>query len=211
RSARPEQIARLSIREIEQGIEGTGIRAGVIKVATDAEGVTPGNDVILRAAARACLATGTPISTHTSSRLKTGGEQLRILLDEGADPAKLCIGHSNDTADREYLTGLLRQGVYWGMDHHFLQFAPDVPDWRERTKILAELIREGFGDRIMLGHDWVPLTAWGAPRSAPAEGPPPDGYLMITRKVLPLLRGLGVSEAQVEALMVGNPRRFFGQ
>ena len=71
----PEELARVFIREIEVGIEGTGIKAGIIKVATSEEGVTPANDIVLRAAAMTCNETGVPISTHTAAMAKVGNDQ----------------------------------------------------------------------------------------------------------------------------------------
>ena len=70
--ATPDMIAPLYIREIEEGIEGTGIKAGIIKVANDVGGVTPEGEIVLRAAARAQKATGVPISTHTWAPERVG-------------------------------------------------------------------------------------------------------------------------------------------
>lgn len=208
--ATPDQIARLYIREIEDGIEGTGIKAGVIKVATNGD-VSPANEVILRAAARALKATGTPITTHSNSVQQNGRQQVQIFQDEGVDLSRVCIGHSNDTTDLEYLTGLLKAGVYLGMDHYALETRPGRPTWQQKTEVVRDLVQMGYGDRIMLSHDYAPLTATGAPRPVRPESPPPDGYLMITRHVLPYLRQLGVTETQLTALLVDNPRRFFGR
>ena len=83
----PEELARVFIREIEVGIEGTGIKAGVIKVATSEEGVTPANDIVLRAAAMTCNETGVPISTHTAALAKVGNDQIAIFRGGGRRPA----------------------------------------------------------------------------------------------------------------------------
>lgn len=209
-SATPDQIARLYIREIEQGIEGTGIKAGVIKVATDGD-VTPPNEIVLRAAARAQRATGVPVSTHTNSVQQNGGQQVRIFQDEGVDMSRVCIGHSNDTLDRAYLEGLLASGAYLGMDHYTLEPRPGRPTWQQKTDVLRDLLQKGYAERLMLSHDYVPITAFGTPRPVTAESSPPEGYLMISRHVLPYLRQLGVSEDQITVMMVDNPRRFFGR
>jgi phosphotriesterase-related protein len=112
----PDTIARLYLREIEEGIEGTGIKAGIIKVANDVEGVTPEGEIVLRAAARAHRATGAPISTHTWAPGRVGEQQARIFEDEGVDLGRVYIGHSNDTTDLGYLEGLLRRGAWLGLD-----------------------------------------------------------------------------------------------
>ena len=114
----PSVIAPLYVKEIEQGIEGTGIKAGIIKVASDRGGVTQPQEVVLRAAAQAHLATGIPISTHTWSPDKVGDQQVSILEEEGVDLNRVYIGHSNDDTDMDYLLGLLRKGVWLGLDRY---------------------------------------------------------------------------------------------
>ena len=93
----PDEIAALFVREIEQGIEGTGIKAGIIKVANDAEGVTREGELILRAAARAARQTGVRISTHSFAPNRVGEQQGAIFEDEGFDLNRVYIGHSNDS------------------------------------------------------------------------------------------------------------------
>ena len=117
-------MAAAFIREIEVGIENTGIKAGVIKVATDLEhmtddgGLTRPNELILRSAARACIATGIPITTHTAAPARAGDRQIAIFEDEGVDLRRVTIGHSNDSDNIEYLTGIMRKGAFLGMDRY---------------------------------------------------------------------------------------------
>ncbi len=87
---------------------------------------------------------------------------------------------------------------------------PGTPDWRGRTDTAKKLIDTGFGHRIMLGHDWS-VTLSIASRQAQEDRRKynPDGYLFITRNVLPRLRELGASQEDVDKIMVDNPRRFF--
>src|SRR5205823_6639443 len=113
-----DEIAAVFAREIEQGIEGTGIRAGIIKVANDAEGVTREGEIILRAAARAAAQTGARISTHSYAPGRVGEQQVAIFEDEGFDLNRVYIGHSNDTTDVDYLLGLVRKGVWLGLDRY---------------------------------------------------------------------------------------------
>lgn len=209
-NATPEMIAPLFIREIEVGIEGTGIKAGLIKVASDAEGVTREAEMILRAAARAQRATGVPISTHTWAPARVGEQQIRILEAEGTDLSRVYVGHSNDTTDLDYLLGLLRKGVWVGLDRYPGGRTPGTPDWVGRTDTLKQLIDAGFGHRLMLGHDRsVSLThATRAQQEANAAFNP-HGYLFISHVVLPRLRELGVADSVINQLMVENPRRFF--
>jgi phosphotriesterase-related protein len=209
RTADPDDISRLYIREIREGIDGTGIKAGVIKVANDVGGVTEPGEIILRAAARAQKATGVPIITHTWAPERVGDQQVRIFEGEGVDLNRVCVGHSNDTTDLEYLTGLLKKGVWLGMDR-YPSHRPDVPDWRQRTQTLKALLDAGHGDRILLSHD-DPMTNLMQPLAARAERIKrnPDHICFIKRHVLPYLKELGATDAQVRQLVVANPRRFF--
>lgn len=205
----PEQLAVPFIREIEVGIEGTGIRAGVIKVATGDQGVTPANEIVLRAAAKASNATGAPISTHTAALAKVGNDQVAIFEDEGVDLSRVYIGHSNDTDDLDYLSGLVRKGCILGLDHYPGGRMGGL-DWEQRTAVVKRLIDLGFAESITLSHDF------GDSRPALPEvieqrrAYNPDSISFISRRVLPRLRDLGVSENAIQTMMVDVPRRFFG-
>ena len=209
-SATPDMIAPLYIREIEEGIEGTGIKAAIIKVANDMGGVTPEGEIILRAAARAQKATGVPISTHTFPRERVGEQQVKIFEDEGVDLNRVYVGHSNDTTDMDYLLGLLKKGVWIGLDRYPGTPSPENPNWEERTQTVKNLIDAGFGHRIMLGHDWsVTLSIATRETQERRRKYNPDGYLFIQHQVLPRLRELGASKDDINRIMVENPRRFF--
>jgi phosphotriesterase-related protein len=205
----PDQIAGLFVREIEVGIEGTGIKAGIIKVANDRGGVTPEGEVILRAAARAAMRTGVRISTHTYAPERVGEQQVAIFESEGLDLNRVYIGHSNDSTDMDYLQGLIKKGVWLGMDRHQTS-APVGPDAEGRARTLAALIKQGVGDRLMVSHDWSVLgvSRTSDPRASRVHNP--DGWLFAKRKLFPRLLELGISQAQINALNIDNPRRFLG-
>jgi phosphotriesterase-related protein len=205
----PDEIAALFVREIEVGIEGTGIKAGIIKVANDTGGVTREGEIILRAAARAAKQTGVRISTHTYAPERVGEQQVAIFEDEGFDPNRIYIGHSNDTADLDYLLGLVRRGVWLGLDRHQTS-APIGPDAEGRTQTLAALIRAGVGDRLMVSHDWGVLGVSRTSDPRASRGYNPDGWLFTKRKVFPRLLELGITQEQIDLLNIDNPRRFLG-
>ena len=144
-SASIDSIKSLYVREITQGIENTNIKAGIIKVANDSDGVTQEGEIILRAAARAQIETGVPISTHTWAPKKIGNEQIRIFLEEGVDLNRVYIGHSNDSVDTGYLKGIIEKGAWLGMDRYPGGRQPGTPNWEKRTEILASLIQDGYG------------------------------------------------------------------
>lgn len=198
--------------EIEEGIEGTGIKAGVIKVANH-ESVTDFGDKILRAAARASKATGTPIITHSGARWATGLQQARVFEDEGLDARRVNIGHSDDTTDIEYLASICKRGYWLGMDRLPLgaldaPFSP--PSVEARVRTIAELIDMGFADQLLLSHDEpLHLGISTAEMQRHHKERIPDGILFLTRKFLPALRERGVPQTTLTRIMVDNPRRFF--
>lgn len=196
-SKSPDEIADVFTREIEVGIGETEIKAGAIKVANDAEGVTPEAELVLRAAARTLKRTGCPISTHHWAPLEVGRRQVEIFQEEGAPMDRVCIGHSADSTDADYLEDLLRAGVYLSMDRY--PGAAPRPDWRQRNATVTELIRRGWADKLMLGHDY-------APGLHPSETP--TRYLFLSTVALPALIEDGIPQETIDLMMREVPRRF---
>lgn len=214
-----EELTGFFIKEIERGIEDTTIRAGVIKVATDSEGITPFHDRALRAAARASKATGTPIVAHTNAFVRSGEAQAAIFEAEGLDPAKVCLGHSDNSMDMGYLTGLLRRGFLLGMDHFSRGQLPPGQTataeiepllWRHRAVRLKALVDAGFAGQLLLSNDWIHAdSAFATGTLATLESINPDGMLFINRRVIPHLLEIGVPADAIRTMTVDNPRRFF--
>jgi phosphotriesterase-related protein len=209
-----EELARFFTLEIQRGIEGTGIKPGIIKVATDKDGVTPFIEKVLRAAARTSKATGVPITTHTLASERTGEKQAEIFEQEGANPAQVCLGHCDDSKDLDYLTGLLKRGYTLGMDHltwGTRQGAGILP-WQERAATIKQLIDAGFAKQLFLSNDWyfgISMAPSGVMDALDKMNP--DGMLFSTRKVIPQLRQLGVTDQDIRTMTVENPRRFLAR
>jgi len=198
-----EELANFFVLEIERGIEGTDIRSGVIKVATDHEGVTPFLKKALRVAAPASKATGVPITTHTYAADRTGERQAEIFEAEGLNPAMVCLGHCDDTDDMSYLRDLLKRGGARG--------APETLSWQQRAQCIKKLVDAGFCKSDVLVQRLVLWTSMaGAGAMEAMEKMNPDGMLFNTRKTIPYLRQLGVTDQQIRLITVENPRRFFG-
>jgi len=194
-------IAEVFIREIENGIDGTGIRAGAIKVAARSEVMSAAEINVFRAAARAHKATGVPIQTHTHARRRAGERQAEIFESEGVSPSRVSLGHSDDVEEAGYLIGLARRGYTLGMDHAFYGTGPDaVVPFQKRLRYIKELVENGLSERILLSTDWE----LGA-----RERLNPDGLLFVTGRTIPALRQLGLSAQQITAITVENPARFF--
>jgi phosphotriesterase-related protein len=205
----PDRLAAVFVRDIEKGIAGTNIKAGVLKGASDMAGVTPEEETVLRAIARAHLQTGVPIMLHSYSPGQVGRRQIAILSDEKVDLTRVKLDHSNDTTDLEYLEWILDQGCYLGLDMYPGQNVSSLA----RTRTLKALIEAGHQDHLCLSHDWSlarvneAKTIIGTPEKRKIINP--EGFLYINRVVFPQLRELGVSEKVISRLLVEGPRNFF--
>ncbi len=200
-----DDVAALFIRDITRGIGTSGVKAAIIKCATDTAGVTPVIENILRASARAQKATGVPISTHTWAAGRSGEAQQAIFAQEGADLSRVIIGHSGDSDDLGYLRGLMDRGSTIGMDRFGLEhFLPTA----KRVEVLARLCAEGYAGKMVLSHDancWTDMVSEDDKRRTR----PLWHYNHISDDILPALRKAGVTEDQIEQMLVGNPRAIF--
>lgn len=201
----PDYIADLFVRDITDGIMDTGVRAGIIKCATDETGVTPDVERILRASAKAHRATGVPISTHTDASRKVGLLQQDIFESEGVDLGRVVIGHSGDSEDMEYLTTLMKRGSFIGMDRFGLdQFLPQA----KRVSVIARLCEMGYAGQMVLSHDASCYFDW-APQELIPSVVPNWHFNFIPDVVIPELKAAGVSDEQIRTMTVDNPRRVF--
>lgn len=200
-------LVEMFLRDINSGIGASGLRAGILKCCTDAPGVTPHVDRILRAVAVAHRETGVPISTHTNARLRTGLDQQRILAEEGVDLSRVVIGHSGDTTDLDYLRRLMDAGSFIGCDR-FGYYIPDLAEFEARIETIVELCAMGYADRIVLGHDAHCHMDMIDDQALLAQLPR-WRYSHIPSEVVPALAAQGVAEEHLHAMMVDNPRRVF--
>lgn len=202
------QLEKLFTRDIEQGIAGTSIKAGILKSASDMDGVTPWAETVLRAIARVHLKTGVPIVLHSYSPGQVGKQQLAVLKEEGVDPKRVKLDHSNDTTDTEYLTWILEQGCYLGLDRYPGRNTSPLA----RTKTMKTLIDSGYSRRLCPSHDRSVISVAAAEPEITDEERyrrNPHGYLYIKKVVFPKLRELGVPETIIKGLCIDGPRSFF--
>ena len=207
-AASVEQLAEVFVREVEEGIAGTGIKAGILKSASDYGGVTPQTQVILRAVGRAHVKTAAPIMLHSYSPGEVGRQQLSILREEGVDPRRVKLDHSNDTTNVEYLTWVLEQGCYLGLD----RYPGMIPSPRARTNTMKALIDAGWADRLCPSHDRSAISFIAADWREMEEQRRrlnPRGFLFMKEAVFGQLREMGVSEGTISGLCVKGPRNFF--
>ena len=206
----PDLFADLFVREIETGIAGTDVKAGILKSAADYAGVTPDGEIMLRAVARAQCRTGVPIMLHSYAHEQVARQQLAILQDEGVDLRKVAVDHVNDTRDVDYLFWLLEQGCYLGMDRY-----PGLNlSARARTETIKWLIDAGWTDRLLPSHDFGlvnPVTFFPPDVQESIEKGNPYGYLYMKKVVFAQLREMGVPDKVINTLCVNGPRQFFDQ
>jgi len=200
-----DAVADLFIRDITRGIGTSGVKAAIIKCATDTAGVTPVIENVLRASARAQKATGVPISTHTWAAGRSGEAQQAIFAQEGVDLGRVIIGHSGDSDDLKYLRGLMERGSTIGMDRFGLEhYLPT----EKRVEVLARLCAEGYASKMVLSHDancWTDMLSEDDKRRTR----PRWHYNHISDDILPALRKAGVTEDQIDQMLVRNPRVIF--
>jgi len=200
----PDRLAEFFIRDITEGITGTGVRAAVLKCVTDEAGLTKDVDRVLRSVAHAHRETGAPITTHTHSGLRRGLDQQKVFKEEGVDLSRVVIGHSGDTDDFDYLEELADAGSYLGMDRFGLNTVP----FDKRVEIVAEMCRRGYAGRMVLSHD----TSCFSDMSDPVrrrEMNPQWRWTHIPQDVVPALLDRGVSQGQIDVMLIENPARIF--
>ena len=206
-------IASLFVHDIEEGIQKTDVKAAFIKCAADEPGMTANIEKIHRAAARASLATGTPIMAHTRPASGTGPLQVEIFLEEGVSPDKIQMAHTGDTDDLDYIEGLLDKGVYIGMDRYGLDlFLPTS----QRNATVIELLNRGYGERMFLSQDFdIPIgngLDWYPPEvieQLMAAGAATNWSMtFVFEEVLPALREAGMTDAQRDTMLIENPKRW---
>jgi phosphotriesterase-related protein len=200
----PDPMVDMFVRDVTDGIAGTGVKAAFLKCAIDAPGLTPGVERVMRAVARAHGRTGVPLTVHTHPGSRSGLLAKKVLDDEGVDPRRVVLGHSGDTTDADHLSELADAGFVLGMDRFGINLETT---FEARADVVVEMCRRGYAESMVLSQDascyidWVDpgvmsmLTQWR--------------YTHIHEDVLPYLREHGVTDEQIETMLVANPRRYF--
>jgi phosphotriesterase-related protein len=201
-----DQMAELFIADIRDGIAGTPVKAAFLKCAIDDQGLTPGVERVLRAVGQAHAETGAPVTVHTHPHSGTGLEAVRVLREHGTDLTKVVLGHSGDSTDLDYLTELADTGCLLGMDRFGLDL---ITPFEDRVATVAALCERGYAGSMVLSHDASCYIDWFPPEAVPAFAPAWH-FEHLFDDVLPALRQRGVTEAQLDAMLVENPRRYFG-
>lgn len=192
------EIVRLLVRDLTEGFAGTDVVAGIIgEIGTHHRAISPAEARVIRACAAAQRETHVPIFTHALFT-RIGMEQARAFADAGADLDKLVIGHVDTTPDVDYHEELVRFGVWIAYD---AIGQLDKQSDEQRADAIVELIGRGHRDRILLSTD---VGKRGALRAYGGQG-----YDHVITGFLPLLRDRGLSQDDIDAMTIDNPRRLF--
>jgi phosphotriesterase-related protein len=206
-----EEIYEMFMSEITDGIGKTGIKPGVIKLGSGKDVISDYEKMFFKVAARVQKETGITIVTHTQEGTM-GPEQAELLVSEGADPSRILIGHMDGNTDINYHIRTLEQGVFVGFDRFGIQGFVGAPMDSERVSVLIGLIGAGYSDQLIMSHDTV--NHWlGKPPVWPdelkklIENWHPGN---IFENIIPALKKGGVTEDQIDTILVKNPNRIFG-
>ena len=202
-----QEIAELFEAEVTRGIGKTGVKAGVIKVASGNGSISPYEEKVLKAAGRAQKATGVPIITHTEAGTM-GPEQIDILVAEGANPKQIMSGHAGGHCDFKYHTSILDKGVYLSFDRLGADMPPAMCDaWRKGS--IIGLIGLGYTKQLIMSHDTI-VKFLGRSLDEFLAAAVPNWYpTHVFKKIIPALREARVTEDKINTIMADNPRRLF--
>jgi phosphotriesterase-related protein len=191
-----DQLAELFIKEIVEGIEDTSIKAGFIKIAVNPGSIVPIQQKIVRAAARCSLATGAVIACHTADG-PAAMHLLKIIKEEGLDPGRLIVVHSDAIENIEYHLEIARQGAW-------VEYDGLSPNTSEKTlRLLRFMVDQGFEDQILLSQDagWYNV---GQPRGGKIRG-----YEYLIEVFVPLMKENGFDQKIIYKILVNNPAKAF--
>lgn len=204
-----EEIYELLKKETTTGIGRTGIKAGVVKLASGKDKISDYEKMFFKAAAKVQQEFHIPIITHTEEG-KLGCEQLDFLLENGADANKVLIGHMCDDLYIQHHRYIMDKGAYVGFDRFSVQGFLGVKENTDRFSLLKRLVDHGYADRILFSQDFVMHQLGREQRG--------DSHIVrmhaefpcdcLFKKILPQVKETGISEDGVNEILVKNPQIF---
>ncbi len=195
-----DALADELVREFEEGVGESRARPGIVgEIGTDKPWVSPPEERVHRAAARAARRTGRAITTH-SVQSPIGLEQLSLFEEEGVDPGRVVIGHSDSYPVLDHYLEIVRRGASLEFDFLGMSFTPLERHGEDRlVELLLELLSRGHADRVLLSQDVC--------HDSQLKRYAGHGYVYLVETFLPRLQAAGVSEAEIETMTVANPAR----
>jgi phosphotriesterase-related protein len=195
-----DDLADELVRESDDGVGDTGVHPGILgEIGTDKPWLSPAEERVHRAVARAARRTGLAISTHAVMS-DVGLAQLRVFEDEGADLSRVVVGHADSYPVLDHYLEIIRRGASIEFDFLGMSFTPTERHGEGRVvELLCELLARGHAGRILLSQDVC--------HDAQLKRYEGNGYVYLTETFLPRLRAAGASEQEIDTMTVANPRR----
>ncbi len=185
------------IRDIQVGIDGTDVRAGIMKGGSGYNTFQEPDQKLMRIAAKVQVQTGVPVITHTEAGTM-GFEQVTFLADHSVSPDRVCLSHMDRNPDFWEHKRIAEMGAFLGYDcPGKAKYGPD----QLRVDLLKRMIEAGLGGQILIGNDLGRPSYWRSYGGGP-------GLDFVLTRFVPRLRDEGVSEEAIRDLLVNNPRRF---
>jgi phosphotriesterase-related protein len=205
-----EDIYDMFKTEISEGIAGTGIKPGIIKLASSKGKITEYEKMFFRAAAKIHKETGIVLLTHTQEGTM-GPEQAKYLIELGVDPSKIIIGHMCGNTNPNYHKEVMDLGVRIGFDRFGVQVLVGAPFDHERVTTLLSLLADGYEDQILLSHDAIVVWLGRAPVMNEQISEIMGNWhpAHIFENILPKLRENGVTEVQLDKMLGANAAALF--
>lgn len=204
------EIHDLLLDECLNGIAGTDSLPGIMKNGITGAGITPLQKKLLHCVGTVAKEAGLPIFCHHDPKIKSGYDVLDIYASVGVDPCRVIMGHTGDCNDWAYQEDLVKAGAYIGFDR--LAYGHLDNPVKNSVKNIIDLVGKGYGNRIFLSHDWATYLAfwdsWETTSSADYLNLDID-FTYVSREVIPMLKAGGLTEADIEQIMVKNPCNFF--
>jgi len=201
-----EEIEEEIVRDVLVGVDGTGVRAGIIGELGCSWPLDVTEEKVLRAGARAQRRTGAPLSVHIGRHHAAPIEDALILRRSGANMSKVVVCHlDRDLPDYSTLRTLAEMGCFlefdmFGQETSDYPYTPidRIPDW-QRVHVIRDMIAEGLLDHIVVSHDVAHkhrLASYGG-----------HGYAHLPISIVPLMRRKGIKDEHIEQILVKNPAR----
>lgn len=204
-----EEIADIFQKEIEDGIGETGIRPGVIKIASGDGEMSKYERKVIGAAGQAAQRTGLPVLSHTEN-CSCGHDQIDIITGAGIAADRLLVGHSDGVDDLSYQVSLAKRGVFVGFDRFGLEVL--ISD-EQRMANLKAMVDQGYREQVMMSHDYVNCWLGGVPGLPPGTKPeevlPNWKMTHIFENIIPELKKRGMTDEDFDVILKDNPERFF--
>ena len=195
-----DDLADELVREATVGVGDTGIKPGIIgEIGTDKPWISPAEERVHRAAARASRKTGLAITTH-GVLSDVGLAQLALFEEEGVDPARVVIGHADSYPSLDHYLAIVGRGASVEFDFLGMSFTAVERHGEGRiVELVCELLNRGHTERVLLSQDVC--------HNSQLKRYAGNGYVHLTETFLPRLREAGASDAEIETMTVANPRR----